>query len=331
MLRLPQFQVSTPASVEEALIALATPGSRLVAGGTDILPNLKHFLDEPAQLVSLAGVASLRSIEVSEDELIIGAGVTLDELSSHPDVLQYAPSLAQAAGLVASPLIRNSATIGGNINLDTRCRYVNQSGFWRGGIGGGCIKSEGNVCHVVPKGRNCVAAMSSDCVPVAISLGAEFRLVRTGDERRVAAADYFVADGTAHTKREAGELMVAVHIPRVPGKRRATYSKWSVRKSIDFPLVSVATRIDLQSDARDAAIEAMSVVVGVLGAKPRVVSKLDQWQGKSLDDPDLPQGVADLVYKQCKPLENVPFEAEYRRDMLRVYARRSIEQLVAEA
>ncbi|MBP7292493.1 MAG: FAD binding domain-containing protein, partial [Nannocystaceae bacterium] len=216
MLRLPHFEVESPETVEGVVAALqANAGARVIAGGTDILPNLKHFLDTPPMLISLARVTALRG--VSRDDaagvLRIGAGVTLTQLAEHPEVQALFPSLASAAGLVASPVIRNMATIGGNVNLDTRCRYVNQSEFWRGAIGGGCLKSEGNVCHVVPKGRNCVAAMSSDNVPVLISLDASIVLVGPEGRRELPLAEYYHADGIAHTLAKPGEVTVELRVP----------------------------------------------------------------------------------------------------------------------
>ncbi|MCA9638673.1 MAG: FAD binding domain-containing protein, partial [Myxococcales bacterium] len=230
MLRLPHFEVTAPASVDEVVAALAAPGARLIAGGTDILPNLKHRLDTPARLVSLGQVKALRGV-VRDDAagiLRVGARVTLAELAGHAEVRASFPSFAKSAGLVASPTIRNTATIGGNIHLDTRCRYVNQSELWRQGIGGGCLKSEGDVCHVVPKGRNCVAAMSSDNVPVLISLDARIELVGPEGAREVALADYFHADGVRHTHQKPGEVMSELRIPLPSGPRRVDYVKWSV-------------------------------------------------------------------------------------------------------
>lgn len=337
MLRLPQFGVELPETVD-AVVALLrdNPGARIVAGGTDILPNLKHRLDEPPKLISLAMVRELRTVELDTSgegsDLVIGAGMTLTEVSEHPLVREHFPSLAKAAGLVASPLIRNMGTIGGNLNLDTRCRYVNQTHFWRQALGGGCLKSEGNVCHVVPKGRNCVAAMSSDCVPVLISQGAVIEQVGTANEagkRSVPAAEYFRADGLRHTVREDGELTVAIRLPLPSTPRRSAYAKWSVRQSIDFPLVSVALRFDLDQDSAHGVVQGLTVVAGVLGAKPRLVTKLDDAIGKKLSDPALSRIVSERVHKQCKPLENVPFEAPYRRQMLAVYTRRAIEELTA--
>jgi len=329
MLRLPRFGVQTPTTLEDAVKALSQPGARLVAGGTDILPNLKHRLDAPALLVSLAGVASLREVSERDGFLVIGAGVTLTEIAEHPRVRALFPSVAHAAGVIASPLIRNMGTLGGNVNLDTRCRYVNQTHFWRSAIGG-CLKSEGDVCHVVPKGRICVAAMSSDLVPVLGSLDAV--LVNHGPDgpRELPLLDYYGADGTQHIKRLPGEVTAEVRIPLPKGATRARYEKWTVRKSIDFPLVSVAVKFDLASDSVDAEIEGVSVVVGVLGSKPRVVTRLDEVLGRSLSDPSVAQTVAERTHAQCKPLENVPYEAPYRRQMIRVFTQRAIEALVRE-
>jgi 4-hydroxybenzoyl-CoA reductase subunit beta len=220
-------------------------------------------------------------------------------------------------------------TIGGNLNLDTRCRYVNQTAFWRIALGGGCLKSEGDVCHVVPGGRNCVAAMSSDCVPVAISLDGELELVSPRGRRRVPLSEYYGPDGTAHIKREPDELATALWVPSASGPRCTRYVKWTVRRSIDFPLVSVALRFDLEAGAA-ARIAGHRIVVGVLGAKPRVISGLDALVGRTLGDPTAAKMVCDAVHTQCKPLENVPFEAGYRRSILRVHVRRAIEAMAAE-
>jgi len=330
MLRLPQFEISQPETIEQALVALRTPGSRIVAGGTDILPNLKHYLDQPPQLVHLGRVEQLRQIVIENGVLRIGAGVTLTEVSEHPEIKKHCPSLASAAGVVASPLIRNMGTIGGNVNLDTRCRYVNQTAFWRESIGGGCLKSEGNVCHVVPRGRNCVAAMSSDTAVTLVSLDAEIVQVGPKGQRVLPLIEYYGVDGVQHLKREEGEITTELRVPISRSPRRAAYAKWSVRKSIDFPLVSVALRFDLKEDSVHALVDTAKVVVGVLNAKPRVVSSLDMVHGKKFSDSSVAQTVSEAVFKQCKPLENVPYEAAYRRQMLKIHTRRAIENLVRE-
>lgn len=329
MLRLPLLDVVRPRDLDDALALLATPGARVVAGGTDLLPNLKHRLDRPPLLVSLAGLPELERVvvDVSAGVLRIGAAVTLTNLAEDARVRESFPSLAHAAGHVASPLIRNMGTLGGNVNLDTRCRYVNQTEFWRSAIGG-CLKSEGSVCHVVPGGRNCVAAMSSDCVPVLIGLDASIVLRSVRGARELPLAEYFQADGTRHTVRADDELACEIRVPLPTGPRRCAYTKWSVRKSIDFPLVSIALRFDLDADRVDAMITAVRVVVGVLGARPREVTRLDDLVGARLNDPAVAEAVATRVHGQCKPLENVPYDAGYRREMLAVHTRRAIAAMV---
>lgn len=328
MLRLPRFDVVSPETVPGVIEALAVPGARLVAGGTDILPNLKHRLDRPPRLVSLARVRGLRDVRVDGQILRIGAGVTLTDMSVHPEVQAHAPSLARAAGLVASPSIRNMGTLGGNIHLDTRCRYVNQTDFWRSAIGG-CLKAEGVVCHVVPGGKNCVAAMSSDCVPVLTSLDATLSLVGAEGARTVAIADYYNSDGTSHINKQPGELLTEIRVPLAPGPRRVTYAKWTVRSAIDFPLVSVALCIDLDADSVDARIVAARVCVGVLNAAPRQIKRTNGLVGKKLSDTATVEALCDLVHKQSKPLPNVPYDAPYRRKMIPVYTRRALAALIS--
>lgn len=320
MLRLPRFSVEVPDRLDDALAALATPGSRAIAGGTDLLPNLKHRFDQPPLLVSLARLDELRAIRVEDGALVCGAGATLSEIAESELVREHAPSLARAAGLVASPLIRNAGTLGGNVNLDTRCRYVNQTEFWRGAIGG-CLKSTGDVCHVVPKGRSCVAAMSADTVPVLCSLGAELVQRSAGGERRVAVAEYYTSDGIMHLARRPGELTCEIRVPLATGSRVCAYAKWAPRASIDFPLISVAMRFE-----RDdlGAIAGAAIWVGVLAARPRSI-KVDRLLGRRLADPTTLEILAEQLQKQARPLPNVPYDPEYRRKVIGVFARRAVE------
>ncbi len=322
MLRMPRFSLAAPESIEDAVRLMSEDGARVVAGGTDLLPNLKHHLLRPAKLVSLHKLTALRSIELDADQLRIGCGVTLATIAREPRVRGRFFSLAEAAGSVASPQIRNTATLGGNIHLDTRCRYVNQTQLWRSAIGG-CLKSEGDVCHVVPKGRNCVAALSSDTVPVLISLGATMQLVGPSGAREVELATYFSADGLAHTGLEPGEIATEVRVPVPAGDRKTAYVKWRPRASIDFPLVSVALRFDLDDAGR---ITEAIAVAGVLGARPRVISVPDA-VGRPLGE--VASIVADATKSKCKPLANVPYDPAYRRHLVGVLTRRAVERLAS--
>ncbi len=327
MLRLPIFGTRSPETLADLVAAMRLPGAQLVAGGTDLLPNLKHGLHTPDVLVSLDKVEELRHITWDEDKgvLRIGAGVTLSTLAADNEVGERFPSLAKAAGLVASPLIRNMATVGGNVNLDTRCRYVNQSEFWRSAIGG-CLKSEGDVCHVVPKGRSCVAAMSSDCVPVLISLGATLLQVGPEGERELPLADYYSTDGIAHTNKLAGEITAEIRVPIPEATTAPHYAKWTVRKSIDFPLVSIAMHFALSGDGQDATIEDATICLGVLAAKPKVL-KTKKLVGLRFSDEATAELAGELCFAQGKTLDNVPYEAGYRRSMLRVFGKRAVRQL----
>ncbi len=322
MLRLPHFEVVAPETVDAAVQALCADGARLLAGGTDLLPNLKHRLEQPTRLVSLHRIDALRRIEVDDEagELRAGSGVALARLASDEHVRTLFPSLAEAAAAVAGPQIRNTATLGGNVHLDTRCRYVNQTELWRSAIGG-CLKSGGLVCHVVEGGRRCVAALSSDTVPVLVSLDASIALRGPDGERVVSLSRYFKADGVRHLDRSPGELATDVRIPLPRGPRRTAYVKWRPRGSIDFPLVSVALRFDLDADGRVAEGR---VVAGVLGAKPRVVDLPETVIGRAPGDPALAEDVARATWEQCKPLANVPYDPDYRRHLLRVLTRRAV-------
>jgi 4-hydroxybenzoyl-CoA reductase subunit beta len=329
MLRLPQFDVVSPETVEGVVMALARPGARLIAGGTDILPNLKHRLDHPPVLVDLTRVRGLDRVIVDRAAgvLRIGAGVKLASLARHADVATRFPSLAHAAGIVASPLLRNMGTVGGNIHLDTRCRYVNQTEFWRGAIGG-CLKSGGTVCHVVPGGKSCVAAMSSDCVPVLTTLEARVVLLGPAGAREVPIADYYDTDGISHIKKGPQELCTEVRVPLPPPAWRTGYRKWTVRGSIDFPLISIALRFDLESDSTRARIRRALVCLGVLAARPKLL-RADSLVGRPLADPEVRRLVGEMAEKQGKPLDNVPYEAAYRRKVLPVHARRALEDILS--
>ncbi len=335
MLRLPAFDMAHPTTVAEAIAELATPGAQLIAGGTDLLPNMKHRIYRPKKLVSLERVPALRTFTDAEGtdgkvrELRIGCLATLAEVARHEIVRASFPSLEKAAGRAASPPIRHSATLGGNLNLEPRCKYINQTDFWRGALGG-CLKCDGDVCHVVPSGKRCVAAVSSDCTPVLISLDATVELTGPEGRRVLPLADYYRGDGISNTVRLPGEIMTQVRIPLPNGPRRTSYVRWTVRASIDFPLVSAAIRIDLDRDFADAQITDARNIVGALVARPKTISKLDELAGRRLSDPDLPALIADRVFEQCKPMENIPYDATYRRQMLKVQTRRAVEAMAAQ-
>ena len=321
MLTVPAFEWVRPKRLEDALDHLAAHGreSLPVAGGTDAVPNLKHRLHEPRWIVHLAGLQGLRYVREKAGAIELGPLVTLSEIARHPLILRELPSLARAASLVASPQIRNMGTLGGNLCLDTRCTYYNQTLFWREALGF-CLKKSGTLCHVGPQGKRCVAAHSSDVAPALISLGAEIEIGGAAGRRTMALDEFFVGDGVHNNVLKPEELVLRVTVPAAARGRAASYLKLRPRGAIDFPMLSVAFSARVSNGACDDA----RLVVSALGAKPRLIGGLDGLvKGRSLDD-QLGAALADAAYKQCHPLINVPYDHDYRREMVPVFVRRAV-------
>ena len=340
MLRLPAFRYHRPGTVDEAVSLLAGFGEDAmpIAGGTDLMPNMKHRLFTPAHVVSLNGIGAMRGIgTVTGAEpasgngraprgdgifLRIGALETLADISRHPSVRRHYTGLADAAGLVAGPQLRNMGTIGGNVCLDTRCTYYNQTEFWRGALGY-CLKKGGTVCHVTRVGRKCVAAHSADTPPNLIALDAMLTLAGPAGTREISATDFFVTDGILNTRRERDEVLTEIRIPIVEG-RRSAYRKLRQRHSIDFPLLSVAVVADF---AEDGTVAALKGVVSALGARPRVLTGWGEIAtGERLSD-DLIEALAGRARSQCRPLDNIIVDPEWRRAMVPVYVRRALDEV----
>jgi 4-hydroxybenzoyl-CoA reductase subunit beta len=326
MLTLPAFEWLRPARLPEALEHLAAHGreSLAVAGGTDAVPNLKHRLHEPRWIVHLSRLEELRFVRESEGALELGPLVTLAEIARHPIIRRELPSLARAASLVASPQIRNMGTLGGNLCLDTRCTYYNQTFFWREALGF-CLKKEGTVCHVVPQGKRCVAAHSSDVAPVLISLGASVEIASAGARRSVTLEEFFVGDGVHNNVLVPGEMIVRVSVPARARGLRVGYQKLRPRAAIDFPMLSVAftARVD------GARCEEARLVVSALGAKPRLIGGVDALvKGQALDEA-LAESLAQVAYRQCRPLTNVAYDDDWRHEMVPVFVRRAVREAIA--
>jgi 4-hydroxybenzoyl-CoA reductase subunit beta len=327
VLRLPPFRYHRPGTVAEAVALMGehAGNAMFVAGGTDLIPNMKHRLFEPGHLVALKGIGELRGIREDAGHLRIGASETLTSVATHLDVLRSFPALADAASHVAGPQLRNAGTIGGNLCLDTRCTYYNQTEFWREALGY-CLKKDGTVCHVTKVGKKCVAAHSADTPPVLMTLDAVATLVGPEGVREVPVRDFFVTDGILNTLRGPGEIVTEVRIPLVSAQKKQAYAKLRQRKSIDFPLLTVAIAADIEGDGTVRSIEG---VVTALGSRPRVLSGWgDTAEGHKLDDGIINE-LAQRAHKQCHPLENITVDPEWRRAMVPVYVRRALEKLGA--
>ncbi|HEU4881060.1 MAG TPA: FAD binding domain-containing protein [Longimicrobium sp.] len=337
MLRLHEYAYHRPGTLDEAVAFLrAHEDAMPIAGGTDLMPNMKHRLFTPRHLVALKGVRELHGVWMADadgnavDEgspaaaqVVIGACTTLTQVARSPLVRRTMPSLAEAAGKVAGPQIRNQGTIGGNLCLDTRCTYYNQSLFWRQALGF-CLKKDGDVCHVTRTGKKCVAAHSADTVPALITLRASVDLVSADGTRTVGVDPFFIADGVWNTVRRRDELVARVRIPLPNPAVRTAYVKVRQRNSIDFPLLSIAAAAEL---APDETVQRISLVVSALGSRPRVVTGLDKLAaGHRLGD--VVEAVAQQAYKQCHPLENIIVDPDWRRAMVPVYVRRALQEMI---
>lgn len=321
MLRMPVFDVHLPKTAAEAVaMRRELPQSTFVAGGTDLLPNLKHGLGAPKHLVSLSHISELKGIQLTDERLTIGAGTTLHSITEHPLVAGFAPSLALAASTVAGPQHRRMGTLGGNVMLDTRCLYYNQSESWRQALGY-CLKAEGDWCHVVGSKATCVAAQSSDCVPMLLALGASLTFVTPKGPQEIDLSSLYRQNGIDVHTVDSSSLLTRITIPRWPG-HRGTYRKVRSRAAVDFPQLGVAAAAGFDGDI----VTELRVAVGAVMPKPKEIKGTEIAVGSPLTDEIINQ-VAALVHKQTRPQKSLHGDVAWRRHMARIEAHRALETL----
>lgn len=319
---LPEFRIVRPASAEEAIAAhRANEGARYLSGGTDLVPNIRRGIGEPGVLVDLTGIAALKEIAFSADGVRIGAGVTLRTLSENADIAAAYPALVVAARSIAGPGHRAAGTVGGNLCLDTRCVYYNQSQWWRES-NGFCLKYKGDLCHVAPKSTYCHAAYSGDLAPVLLVYGAEVEVAGPDGTRRVALPELYGEDGQNYLALAAGEFVTAVHIPgTVP---TTAYDKMRVRGAIEFPLAGVAVGLRREGDT----IAELRIAVTGTNSRPFLVEGTDAFIGKPVDDALLEE-LGELVQKQVSPMRTTLVAPFGRRRIAAGLARRQVRALFA--
>ena len=323
MMRLPWFRYLTPTSVEEAVTALAGEGERamIVAGGTDLWPNMKRRQQLPKTVIALRDIPALKE-RSNGDGIRLGAGLTLTELVRDAQLQQQYAGLWQAAVQVASPHLRNMGTIGGNICLDTRCTYYDQNYEWRKAIGF-CMKKEGETCWVAPSSKRCLAVSSTDTAPALISLGAEVTLTSKEGERRVAVADLYNNDGIDYLRRRQDELLTAVHLPDAKGWK-SSYWKLRRRGSFDFPVLSVAAAVR----CNDAGIvEEARLVLGAVASSPQIADEAAQrLVGEKLTDGAIADAAA-IASKLAKPMDNTDFTLHWRKKVAAEFVGYALREL----
>jgi 4-hydroxybenzoyl-CoA reductase subunit beta len=323
MMRLPAFRYVAPRTAREAARILADNGADAmpVAGGTDLYPNMKRKQFEPKLLVGLRGVLEAYGTHANGG-LTLGAMTTLTDVAANRAILERWPAIARAAGLVSSPPLRNAGTIGGNLCVDTRCNYYNQSEFWRASIGY-CMKKDGDICLVAPGSSVCWALSSSDTAPVMLALGAEVTLVAHDAERRIPVGELYGRDGIDYLAKKPHEILTAIHVPDRAGWRM-TYRKLRRRGSIDFPIVGVAAAARLGTDN---VVEDVRIVLGAVHTHPvEAADAVAFLRGKVLE-PETIEMAAGIAYKPAKPLDNADLSYAWRKRMVRIEVARALREL----
>ncbi len=296
MMRLPWFEYRAPRSIGEAASILAGEGphAMLIAGGTDLLPNMKRRQMAPKTLVSLQRVAGLKG-----NGATLGAGLTLSEIVRKADLPL---GLRQAAHQVATVHLRNMGTLGGNLCLDTRCNYYNQNYEWRKAIDF-CLKKDGAICWVATASKRCVAMSSTDCAPALMALGARVKLVSAAGEREVALEDFYNNDGIDYLKRRPDEILTEIHVNDAP----SCYWKLRRRGAFDFPVLGVAAATWADGETR--------IALGAVASRPFLVEKANEFlKGKKLSD-EVIEEAARLAASRAKPMDNADLDLYWRKEV----------------
>lgn len=325
-MRLPRFLYVEPASLKEACLFLEEHGqeSKLMAGGTDLLPSMKLGLSTPKWIMSINTLPELNKVEFDEGSgLRIGALVKLSALEGTSVIREKYPIIAQASRCVGSPQLRQMGTVGGNLSIDTRCDYYDQPDFWRD-CKPKCIKMGGETCNAIGGGRKCFAVSSGDLAPALIALDTRIRLVSAREERTIPLSELYTGNGAWPLAIKPEEILVSVDVPAVATGAFATYSKFAVRKAIDFPLASVATLLTLEG--KEKFCRAAKVVIGAVGPRPDEVKAIGQLlEGKKLSH-QLIEEASSLALKAAKPVTNRGSSPSYRKLMIKALIKKALKQ-----
>ncbi|MCA9665563.1 MAG: FAD binding domain-containing protein [Myxococcales bacterium] len=337
MMRVPSFAYHAPRSLDEAaqLLREHGPAARVIAGGTDLVPNMKRRQQTPAVLISLRRVDELRRVERDADgTLSIGAGLTLTRVAALAELAAGQRALMLAASKVATPHIRNVGTLGGNLCLDTRCNYYNQNHEWRQAIGF-CMKAPRGeavekvaepspVCWVATSSPRCWAVSSSDCAPALLALGAEVTLASADSKRRIPLAELYADDGMAYLTKRRDEIVAAIHLPPYPAGQRSTYHKVRRRGAFDFPVLGVGASLTLDDAGR---VVKAALALGAVASRPLRVDT-SELVGHELDDARI-EAFARAAARPAKPLDNTDFHMSWRKKMCQITIATALRELGA--
>ncbi len=326
LMSLPEFEHLEADTLAEACSVLKKyeGQARVIAGGTDLLNLMRNRLLEPEFLIDLKGISELRQMRYDEHQgLVIGSGITLSHLIRSPLIREKAPLLAEAARTVAAPPLQNVGTLGGNVCLNTRCFFYNQSKFWRSSRST-CFKTGGSVCHVVRNGNRCYSVFAADAACVLVALDARVRLLEEGSERTLPLSEFYTGKGENPNGLRPAELVKEIVIPS-DGNRVGSYEKLSPRASLDFPQVGVAVSL---RHGPDRAVEDVKMVLNAIAPAPVELREVrDLLIGKRLDEERIGKA-AQLALEASHPVDNTGISPAYRRKMVQVLVKRALRKFL---
>jgi 4-hydroxybenzoyl-CoA reductase subunit beta len=329
-MRLPKFEYLEPKTLKEATKALAsdTKGSVLIAGGTDLLVNMKHRVIQPKQVINLKAIPKLAYISHGKSGLRIGTLTTLHEIVSSLVIQEKFPTLCQAAREVGAYAHQAMGTLGGNLCQGNRCRFYNQSAFWRG-VKSPCYKAGGSVCHVVParpaggrKSKECHSTYCGDMAPVLIALDAQVRVVGPNGERVLPLGKLYTSDGKRPLSLRKGEILKEILLSPPSGK--TLYLKWRRRESIEFPIVSLALHIEKGGNER---IQKARIIFSAVGSGPVETLEAEKMlKNASLDD-QMIEKISDQAIKEISPMRTSIYSPAYKRKMAGIMLTQALEKI----
>jgi 4-hydroxybenzoyl-CoA reductase subunit beta len=325
--RLPDFEYLEPGSLDEALNALVEHSGRtaILAGGTDLIDRLNKRLVNPETMMSLKNLSELNYIRREDDKVLIGSMTPLVSVIDSEVINEHFKALAQAVALIGAPSIQHvRGTIGGNLCLETRCMYYNQSLMWRSGRTR-CHKDHGETCYAEENSDRCRSANQSDGACALMALGADIVMASTKGKRKISIEEFFTGKGETPFALEPDELVSEIQISVPKERHGSSFKKLRLRSSIDYALVSAA----VQLKEKEGKITEARIAIGGAGASPLFLKEASELiKGKEVNDSDAVDKAAERVIKHTSAfmVENLGSTLEYRRKMSGLMAKTAIEE-----
>jgi len=325
-MRLPEFNHLKPKTIAEAVEMLTEHRGQigLIAGGTDLIIKLKQRCTDLRYLVDLKGISGLSGIVSRKDELEVGALTKLSAIEASAEVQRASPLLAKAS-LVAGPQHRSMGTLGGNLCLDTRCYYFNQSYRWRQSRPP-CFKTGGDRCYVAAKSSVCHAVYSGDTAPALIAQDARIRVVSPAGAREESLETLYTGNGKQPIKLEEDSILTTVIIPPNAPHTGFAYEKYRLREAVDFPVVGVAVSVSL--DKPGGMCVRARIVLNAVGTAPsRVVEAENVLVGRRVEE--ALEEAAELAYQAARPIHKMGGSPYYKKALVRALTRRALQEAVS--